>query len=89
MKLELTEGCICDSFEVDGNPIKDCDESQLKHLLILATQKICCKEFTPDQRGLAAHILREMVEDFSDTYKCSDEPCEFCGDYVETYTMEV
>jgi hypothetical protein len=30
-----------------------------------------------------------MVEDFSDTYKCSDQPCECCGDYVETYTMEV
>lgn len=89
MKIELTEGCICDSFEVDGKPIMDCNESKLKYLLVLATQKICCKEFTPDQKVYAENILREMVVGFPDTYKCSDEPCECCGDYIDTYTMEI
>lgn len=40
-------------------------------------------------KKLAENILREMVEVFYDTYECSDEPCECCGDYVETYTMKV
>lgn len=38
---------------------------------------------------LQENILREIVEGFPDTYKSSDEPCECCGDYVETYKMEV
>jgi hypothetical protein len=89
MKLELTKGCIYDSFEVNGNPIKDCDESQLKQMLTLATQKICSKEFAPHHRYFARVILRKMVKHFHDTLEYSYEPCECCGNNIETYTMEV
>lgn len=30
-----------------------------------------------------------MVENFPDKEEHSNEPCECCGDYVETYTMEI
>mgnify|MGYP003549277358 FL=1 len=89
MKLELTEGCICDSFEVDGKPIMDCNESQLKQMLTLTTQKICSKEFAPHHRYFARVILRKMVKHFHDTLEYSYEHCEYCGNNIETYTMDV
>ena len=89
MTLTLTTGCICNQFEVDGIKVMDCDESQLKHLLINATQKIVSKELNDYQKGMLQNILMYMVEDFYDTYESDDCPCECCGDYVETYTMEI
>ena len=89
MKIELTKGCDCNAFEVDGVKIVDCDDSQLKHLLIKITQKIVSMEMNFMERADLEYILMFMVENFRDTYEGSDEPCECCGDYVETYTMEI
>ena len=89
MRIELTKGCTCDSFEVDGVKIMDCDEPQLKHLLINITQKIVSKELNFMERADLEYILMLMVDNFRDTYECSSEPCECCGDYVETYTMKI
>lgn len=38
-----------------------------------------------DLYNLAYHI----TEHFYDDYNMDDEPCDCCGDYVETYTMEI
>ena len=34
------------------------------------------------------NILQDLIEMFGE-YECDDEPCETCGDYVETHTWEI
>lgn len=34
-------------------------------------------------------LLALLLEHFHDEYDCSDEPCECCGDFVETYKLEI
>jgi hypothetical protein len=34
-------------------------------------------------------ILRDIVSLYYDEYEIDDEPCECCGDFVETFKMEV
>ena len=34
------------------------------------------------------NIVQDLIEMFGE-YECDDEPCETCGDYVETNTWEI
>ena len=34
------------------------------------------------------NMVQDLIEMFGE-YECDDEPCETCGDYVETYTWEI
>lgn len=90
MTLTLTTGCICYAFELDGKPLHECNPLELQAMLLLAAQKIASKHLEADERsGCIISILQSMVESFPDTYESTTEPCECCGDYVETYTMEL
>lgn len=85
MKLELTEGCNCCAYEVDNKPVSILTTQELTDLL----QKQF--EYALKEGGWDAlyRLSYHLAEEFYDTYECSDEPCECCGDYVETYTMEI
>ena len=87
MKIEIIQGCICDSFEIDGKPINDCTIDELKDALTNATAYVVSK--ANDERISDLQIaIRDLVELFGD-YECSEDACECCGDFVETYTMEI
>lgn len=90
MKLELIEGCICDSFTVDGKDIDLMSESELKDILKAVVAKITDTKYEDENK--VSHlqtILRDIVSLYYDEYEIDDEPCECCGDWVDTYIMNV
>lgn len=90
MKIERTTGCICDCFEADGKPMCSMSEEELKCILLRVAQKIASRgEMCENQKCDLQSIIGLMVESFPDECECSEEPCECCGDYVETYIVEV
>lgn len=89
MKIELVQGCIADRLDVDGKPIMDMSEDELKDILIKVANNVAQKELQPYERLWITESVRVLVEYFSDTIECSERPCECCGDFIETYTLEI
>lgn len=90
MKLELTEGCICDRFTVDGKDINSMSGRELKDILKVVVAKITDTKYEDENK--VSHlqtILRDIVSLYYDEYEIDDEPCECCGDFVETFTMNI
>lgn len=83
MNLKLTRGCICDSLTVDGvEEIHLTDEQRAE-----AKKRIA--EWLLREDVSLNELLVPVTEHFHDEYECDDEPCEYCGDYVETYKLEI
>lgn len=90
MKLELTEGCICDSFTADGKDINSMSGQELKDILKAVVAKITDTKYEDENTVYyLQNILYEIVSRFYDEYESADEPCECCGDFIDTYTMTV
>lgn len=90
MKLKITEGCICDSFTADGKDIDSLSEQELKDILKAAVAKITNTEYEDEKIIYCLqNTLYEIASRFYDEYECDGKPCECCGDYVETFKMEV
>lgn len=90
MRLELTEGCICNSFTADGKDIYSMSVKELKDILKATIEKITTIE--KEDENITYHlqtILREIVSLFYDEYVSDDEPCDCCGDWVRTYITNV
>ena len=87
MKIEIIQGCICDSFEIDGKPIHDCTIDELKDALTKSYDYVVRN--ADDERVSNLQIaIRNLVELFGDC-ECSDDACECCGDFIETYKLEI
>lgn len=83
MNLELTRGCMANSLTVDGvEEIHLTDEQRAE-----AKKRIA--EWLLREDVSLNKILALVIEHFYDEYECDDEPCECCGDYVETYKLEI
>ena len=81
MKLEYTYGCICDSLSVDGVETIDMNIDDLKsvvHKLVDREQDIAVLQ------DLFTSCMQSQAE-----CESSDEPCECCGDFIDTYTLEI
>ena len=87
MKIEIIQGCICDSFEIDGKPINDCTIDELKDALTKANAYVVRN--ADDERVSNIQIaIHNLVELFGDC-ECDGIPCDCCGDFIETYTLEI
>lgn len=89
MKIKITEGCVCYSETIDNKDISAYDEEVLKEVL-----KKCCVKISrmnntnlPDKSHLR-ELIWTIAHEIPDAYEYS-EPCECCGDVVETYVFEV
>lgn len=94
MKFELTEGCMAWGFEADGKPVENMSTQELKDAILKIAGKISKMDVNTSQDTLefnnkAYRVMHELVYNFYDDYECSSEPCECCGDWVETYKLEV
>ena len=88
MKIELKQGCICDSFTADGVQFVNMSDEKLKDILVKVAKHIALRgELNEGQKCSLQNIIAGMVESFPDDCEFSDHPCECCGDHVETYTM--
>lgn len=81
MKLEYTEGCICDSLSVDGVESIDMDIDSFKDVL----HKLLDRE---TDLGTLQEVFMVLMAQQGE-YERSDRPCSQCGDYITTYTLEI
>lgn len=80
MKLELVRGCVAGSLNVDGIEEVDMTDEQRQAVL-----DAIFKHLKPADLN---YVLQDLIETFGE-YEFDDQPCECCGDYVETYTWEI
>lgn len=81
MKLEYTYGCVCDSLSIDGVETIDMQEQDFKNVIY----KLIDRE---SDIAVLQSIYKDLMESQGE-YESSDEPCECCGDYVTTYTLNI
>jgi hypothetical protein len=87
MKIEVVNGCMAYNFEIDGKYINDCTIDEMKDALTKATDYVVRK--ANEERISDLQIaIRNLVELFGDC-ECDGIPCECCGDFIETYTLEL
>lgn len=80
MKIELTSGCTLDSLLIDGKRFENLSHREMRDIIFSLIT-----EFTDED--LYNEIIRSIVYykgEFKDGYKC-----EQCGDFVETYTLDI
>ena len=84
MKIDLVEGCVCDSLTIDGvEEINLTDEQRAKTIVELLDG--LKKVIKPSDLNC---FLQHICMNYGDM-KCSDEPCPQCGDYVYSYHVEI
>lgn len=81
--MELTRGCMANSLTVDGT-----EEIYLSEDKRLEVKKQIGKWILKSDISLN-NLLVLLLEHFHDEYDCSDEPCECCGDFIETYKLDI
>lgn len=80
MKLEYTDGCICDSLTVDGIETVDISINDFKKVLYQLIDR-------ETDLGTLQSIMIKLMEqqgEYEDLGHCS---C--CGDYITKYTLEL
>lgn len=83
MKITKIEGCIVNFLGIDGKAeVKMTDEERLEYF-----KKICEKIPTLDEYWFN-YFLQWVTQTFGE-FEMDPEPCECCGDYVTTYTLEM
>lgn len=87
MKTEIIEGCMNYSFEVNGVSINEYTLNELKDILIVLTDHVVDKATEDDMCELKTAI-RNLVEMFG-KHESDDEPCDCCGDFIDTYTLDI
>lgn len=80
MKLEMVRGCICDSLTVDGVEEFSIPLDEKRKIL-----KRVCEKIEPRDLN---YLLQWFMTQYGE-YDCDGEPCECCGDIVETWTAEI
>lgn len=83
MQIELTRGCTANSLTVDG-----IEEIHLTNEQRMEVKKRIGEWISRSEVSLN-ELLVLLVEHFYDDYEGDDEPCECCGDFVETYKLEI
>lgn len=86
MKIELVQGCIADRFDIDGKPAYDMSVEELK----IVFSKVCeyVMQLPQEQTYNLQNALYNLVETFAPC-EHSEEACECCGDFIDTYTLEL
>jgi hypothetical protein len=86
MKIELVRGCIADRFDIDDKPAYAMSVEELK----TAFSKVCeyILQLPQEQPYNLRDALYNLVETFA-PFECSEDACECCGDFIETYTLEL
>lgn len=82
MKIELTTGCTLDSLLIDGKQFESLNVDDARLVIKTLLEKPLVEDM-----DLYNDIIRDIVYskgEFKDGYTC-----EQCGDFVETYTLEI
>lgn len=80
MKIEITQGCICDSFYIDNDPVRDMTLEELQDILTTIINKSTNRN---DLESLLYYYVENNGE-YEDLGRCDE-----CGDYISRYTLEI
>lgn len=83
MNIKMVRGCICDSLTIDGKEEINLNDRERVEII---------KKVSEHLKGLEARYLNELLQFLLEKmgkYSCSGQPCECCGDFVETYKVEI
>lgn len=83
MNLKMIQGCVFDSLTIDGKEEINLNDIERKEII----NKVC-----EHLKKIEPQYLNELLQFFlvkMGHYSCSVRPCECCGDFVETYKVEI
>ena len=80
MKLQYVNGCVYNSLLIDGAETINIDIPKLRNVL----KQLIDKE---EDMCMLQYFLKSILE-VKGTYECSEEQCECCGDFIESYTLD-
>lgn len=83
MKLKMVCGCTADSLTINGKEEIDLNFEEKK----VVWKKVC--EYLKYCEPNHLNEFLQFVLTHHGKYGCSTEPCEQCGDYIETYKLEI
>ena len=83
MLIEYTTGCVCDYLGIDNIREVEMTDSQRKEYF-----NEIAKHLDKLDGMWFNSFLRWVAMEFGD-YSCSEQPCTVCGDYIESYTLEI
>jgi hypothetical protein len=84
MKLKMVTGCTTDSLTIDGKEEIDLTDDERAD----AWNKVCGYLIDNGEHKYLNEFLQFVLTHHGE-YGCSTEPCGQCGDYVETYKLEI
>ena len=76
MKIEETTGCTADYLAVNGIDIKDMTKDEISKIYL----KLMVHLLMKDDKNILD--LLSLIE--YDSFEMDEEPCEQCGDYMQT-----
>lgn len=89
MKLQMVRGCVCDSLNVDGKEEIDLTDDERALVLRTILNSELLKKNILSKPGSLNQLIQFVAREYFDTYEVSDEPCDCCDDYVETFELEI
>ena len=81
MELKKVIGCICDSLTADN--VEETSMSPEQKLEVLNKIK---DYLTIDHLN---YLMQWFIGTYYTDYHCTDKPCETCGDYIETFIIDI
>lgn len=81
MHIEMIRGCVCDYLGIDDIREIDMTDEQRKQYF----KEICEKIVEIHGFNFFLQVICEAYGDYS----CSKKPCEQCGDYIETFVLDL
>ena len=80
MEIQRVTGCTCDSLTIDGREEVELTAREKSHVKAVIYRFLTLRDLN--------EILQMILDRYGD-YECSEEPCETCGDYIETTTLKL
>lgn len=84
MKIEVIDGCVCTGMYIDGTPISEMSEDQRHEV-----RKALCEYIMEHEDEIDLFRLGAIVVSIADSEYSYSQPCECCGDCIETWKMEI
>lgn len=81
MKIQLNIGCFGENITVDGFPI---EEMSIEGISNICTYLVDCAKDKTQLIEIVRMLMTEVAE-----YIPDEEPCSDCGNWGETYTIEI
>lgn len=82
MTINWISGCTNDNLIINGRNYSDYNDKDKIILRQLILNWLVQKEDIISTKDIIRFIL-----EMAGKYECSDEPCECCGDFIESYEI--